>query len=331
MKNSILVTVIITAHNRKDFLIEAINSVLNQNFVNEECQIIVVKNFIDLRIDEFLCSKGVLSLYCESSDLGSKIEHSLQFVKGRIIYFLDDDDTFEPDKIHILTSHFLNYPEIFFIHNNQNVIDHEGKRIMNPKRKPYNTSFNILNLNELNKKYIVRKILSKKLTFNLSSIAIRLEVLVKLKNFLSVATLRTDFVSFVSVIEDENFIGYTDFPFTNYRIHESNLSKLEIGNKRSYKFLLNSINNLQQIKYHSENSVTITLCDFFINDAWLKLNLFYEKLTNIKDYDISMKKLLIEVFLTHQYQNISFYLAIKFLKKRRHLFFIAIKTYRIFI
>ena len=332
MKNDIIVTVVITSHNRKEFLIQAINSVLIQNLVNEECQIIVVKNFLDLKIDKFLHNNSISSLYCESPDLGSKIEYSLQYIKGEIIYFLDDDDTFEPDKIHILTNYFLNNPKIYYIHNNQNIIDPDGRMIVRKKLTPKSTSFNILNLNDLEDRNIIRIILNKKLSFNLSSIAIRREVLVKFKNFLSIVTLRTDLVSLASVIEEnKNLMGYTDFPLTNYRIHGNNLSKLDIGNKKSSAFLLNSIKNLLKIKDNSKSDVLKILCDFFINEAWMKLNFFSENEVEIIDYEISLKKLLIEVFLTHRLENISLYVSLRFLKLRPSLFAMGIKLYRFFL
>jgi len=48
------ISVIITAHNRRRFLLEAVNSALNQTLPKDEYEIIVVKNFEDERIDKFL-------------------------------------------------------------------------------------------------------------------------------------------------------------------------------------------------------------------------------------------------------------------------------------
>ena len=331
MKDDTMITVIITSHNRKEFLIQAVNSVLNQNLIDEKCEIIVVKNFIDSQIDIFLHDNNVLTLFSDSSDLGSKIEYSLKYVNGEIIYFLDDDDTFEPDKIHIITNFFLKNPELYYVHNNQNLMNDKGIILIDKRTNCKTNDFNILDLNEASKQGIIRIILKKKLTFNLSSISIRKESLPEFKNLLSVVTLRTDFASLVSIIEDnKKLIGYTNFPFTNYRIHETNLSKLRLENKNSFMFLLNSINNLLLIKNYSKNTIIKLLCDYFINDAWIKLNFFYGNLRKPKDYEISLKKLLEEVFITHRLQNISLYLVLKVLKQRQSIYSFAIKIYRFF-
>ena len=47
------ISVIITAYNRKEYLLDAINSVINQTLDKKYYEIIVIKNYNDSKIDDF--------------------------------------------------------------------------------------------------------------------------------------------------------------------------------------------------------------------------------------------------------------------------------------
>ena len=67
------ISVIITAHNRREFLLEAVNSALNQTLPKDEYEIIVVKNFENKRIDKFLEEHNVKNIVTKEEPLGAKI------------------------------------------------------------------------------------------------------------------------------------------------------------------------------------------------------------------------------------------------------------------
>ncbi len=54
MQETPLITVIIVAYKRKEYIIEAIKSALNQTLNKEYYEIIVIKNFIDKNIDTLI-------------------------------------------------------------------------------------------------------------------------------------------------------------------------------------------------------------------------------------------------------------------------------------
>ena len=56
-----MISVIITAYNRRDYLIDAMNSVLSQTLKKERYEVIVVKNFYDKELDEFIYKNGFIS------------------------------------------------------------------------------------------------------------------------------------------------------------------------------------------------------------------------------------------------------------------------------
>ena len=53
------ITVIITAYDRKKFILNAVKSVLNQKMPERNYELIVVKNYNDKTIDSFLDKNGI--------------------------------------------------------------------------------------------------------------------------------------------------------------------------------------------------------------------------------------------------------------------------------
>ena len=91
------ISVIVTAHNRREFLLDAINSALNQTLPRDEYEIIVVKNFSDY--DDVLKNLGLKIVFSNEENQGADIVNALPYTKGDIICFLDDDNIWVPWKL----------------------------------------------------------------------------------------------------------------------------------------------------------------------------------------------------------------------------------------
>ena len=71
------ISVIITAYDRKKYLLGAVQSALNQTISKDLYEVIVVKNFHDEAIDRQLEKWGVVDLYSDDSSQGGKfVKHS---------------------------------------------------------------------------------------------------------------------------------------------------------------------------------------------------------------------------------------------------------------
>ena len=329
MRNNIAVTVIITAHSRKNFLLQAINSVISMRLHIDNYQIIVVKNFYDSEIDTFISNHGILNLYCTDLNLGSKIEYSLKFIKGEIVFFLDDDDIFSQDKVETIARYFLSDTDIFYIHNGQNIIDENGNLLKRNKISNRQNDLKTIKIDQESEKKVYRLLLRKCLSFNLSSISIRREVLEKLKLFLPRVYLRTDLVILASSLDlNPKVIGYTDSPLTKYRIHGKNLSKFEIGSISNYNFLQDSITNLSNLKHFSKCSLINSLCDYFIMQTKIKVNLFLALDRHNTIYELSVTDLLKQVISSHKLENIVYYVLMKISAFKPSFFMFTYKVYR---
>jgi glycosyltransferase involved in cell wall biosynthesis len=91
------ISVIITAHNRREFLLDAVNSALNQTLPKDEYEIIVVKNFSEY--DDILKNLGVKTVFSNEENQGADIVNALSYAEGEVICFLDDDDIWVPWKL----------------------------------------------------------------------------------------------------------------------------------------------------------------------------------------------------------------------------------------
>lgn len=111
-----LISVIVSAHDRKKFLKESVGSVLNQTLPRQEYEIIVVKNFHDREIDDYLKENTVREIYTEHGPLIMKHYAGIDSSSGEIICFLDDDDMFHPKKLELVKERFLE-ERISYYHN----------------------------------------------------------------------------------------------------------------------------------------------------------------------------------------------------------------------
>ena len=90
------ITVIITAYDRKKFILNAVKSVLNQKIQEGNYELIVVKNYNDRTIDSFLDKNGIKNIYSPDKSLGGKLNQAIKISTGEIIAFLEDDEAEGP-------------------------------------------------------------------------------------------------------------------------------------------------------------------------------------------------------------------------------------------
>ena len=84
MSNSKLpyISVIIIAYKRKEFLLNAIKSVVNQTLETKYYQIIVIKNFTDNTIDNYIKNKKVIGIVSSEEGINKamKVQLVLEYV-----------------------------------------------------------------------------------------------------------------------------------------------------------------------------------------------------------------------------------------------------------
>lgn len=101
-----LVSVIIPTHKRSDFIVRAINSVLNQSYKNIEIIVVDDNNGNDKfrkktqnALNKFIIKKQIIYLkHKYNLGISAARNTGIKRAKGKYIAFLDDDDEFLPNK-----------------------------------------------------------------------------------------------------------------------------------------------------------------------------------------------------------------------------------------
>ena len=112
----VFISVIITAYKRKEFIMDAIKSVLNQTLPRKYYEIIVVKNFIDSDIDKYINDNNIKNIFSNDISLSGKSVEAIKSSHGEIISFLDDDDMFYNNKLEYIYDLFKNNINLVYYH-----------------------------------------------------------------------------------------------------------------------------------------------------------------------------------------------------------------------
>ncbi|ARV13806.1 glycosyltransferase family 2 protein [Polaribacter sp. SA4-12] len=126
IKKPNLVSVIITTYNRKEYLEEAILSVLHQTYKNYE--ILVIDDGSLNNYAEAICNKynNCTYFYKNNGGLSSARNFGIHNSKGDFIAFLDDDDYWREDKLHKQIELLKKFKNIDCIHSSASVVNAQG-------------------------------------------------------------------------------------------------------------------------------------------------------------------------------------------------------------
>ena len=170
-----VISVVITAYNRKEFLLRAVRSVINQDLPRSLYEVIVIKNFRDNEIDTTLRGLEVISI-CMEGKVGEFLVRAIYVARGEIISFLDDDDLYKPDKLGKVSKTFTEDDELCYYHNASIFIDSNDNVREKLLKKQIDEQIRITGNEENIKK--ASSILRLSGSNNLSSISVRKKLIV---------------------------------------------------------------------------------------------------------------------------------------------------------
>ena len=227
-------SVILTAHDRRPFLRDAVESVQAQTVDRSAYELVVVKNFLDAEIDSFLDRAGAQRVLCEDRPVSRKVLEGLRACRGNVVLLLDDDDLFEPQKIRTVLAEFAARPDLGFYHNQVSYVGADGGPI-DPKRsrflalRPTGRARRLLISNEEKTRGLGRLAYSYP-DFNCSSIAIRRDVALASSPYLERIDGGVDTFFFFVALTQPCSLFFDDAALTRYRVHEENAS-LAVGSR----------------------------------------------------------------------------------------------------
>ena len=226
--SSPFISVIITAYRRKEFLKFAVESVLSQSIDSSNYELIITKDFHDEELDEIIKRNGIKGIFLEGDSIGKRMAHALEFAKGEVIAFLDDDDIWDRDKLSHVFRIFSSDGSIVFYHNAEFFIDDNGIEL--PGLSGWDPNENIKEMREIRilpsqlGRYDMLRLMHLYLSFNASSIVVRKRILDQNISVLQeIDSSPDDFLLFSALISGGRLVA-DDEMLTGYRVHKMNVS-----------------------------------------------------------------------------------------------------------
>ncbi len=232
------ISVIITAYNRKEFLLNAIKSVLNQTLSKKYYEIIVIKNFQDDMIDNYILENNIKGIISKDPSLAGKLVEALNVATGDVISFLEDDDLFFENKLEVVYKEFRKDINIVYYHNLCIPINKQGK-IINIKRMKTPLDFNMSSISI--KKSIIK--ISKVDTINISTVLDIIMYLYALESNKKIVKGKEKLSYYMVHDSASNILSMNFEEYKNFVIAQVDL------NLKNYILFKNLVHSRQGIKY----------------------------------------------------------------------------------
>jgi glycosyltransferase involved in cell wall biosynthesis len=288
MDKKLLFSIIITAFDRREYLMNAIQSVINQTFDMRLFEIILIKNFEDRPVDSFCQQNGIYNILTLKEPLKEKIMQALELCSGEFISFLEDDDIFAKNKLEHISRLYQKHPKLVYYHNDFIPINKKGEE----------TAFvNVANW------------------FNLSCTTVKREVL-NLEKFSQIQAI--ELFMYSSAIFSSGTIVSDNFKGTFYRFHSSASNSPKESFKREIDESIRKKNNyfleLKMFQKLFRKGRNLRLYNSIQTNTQIELYLLGESVLakNILNYAISRES---NKDLRTRVKRISLYFAARILPK----------------
>lgn len=220
------ISIIVNAYNRTSYVNRALKSIANQTLDPSHFETIIVTN---VPVDSGLVRaiNGKVIPFAESRP-GLRVSKALEATSGSVVTLLDDDDTWDPEKLKQVFDIVVSNPKVSYVHNQWIPVGEDDERIEHPmhahaRRKM--AQLGTLKLYPESATYRnVRQWATLLLDFNSSCITVRRDTLVrKLAYLRSLDGLGVDaFCFYAALVEKGSVLVAVPSVLTRYRIHLAN-------------------------------------------------------------------------------------------------------------
>lgn len=210
------VSVIIPTYNRKDLVLETINSVLKQTF--KDYEIIVVDDGstdgTQLELSYLVHSGKLRYVYQENNGLASARNRGIDESVGRYLAFLDSDDIWLPSKLEKQVAMLEKDPHCAMVYTDSRNFNEYG---LSPVSRLVSSDKNTM-------AGMIWEYLVMGNFINPSTVLIRKTVIGQVGYFDTALKMGEDW-DFWMRIAHKNRIGFIDEALVHYRIHSNNMTK----------------------------------------------------------------------------------------------------------
>ncbi|ABW02269.1 glycosyltransferase [Caldivirga maquilingensis] len=236
-----LISVVITAYNRREYLRYAVKSVLNQTLDRNFYEVIVIKNFEDSYTDKLIEGVG-RTINVDIASIGAKIALGIRESEGEVVAFLEDDDLWHSRKLEHVAEAFRNNNDLMYYHHNTYAIDKYGNIIHDSLIERTNINNYVYASNE-DEKMKVFKQYGWGLGLRNSSIAVRRDVYEKYAPIIRLLPDAVDVALYLVALSVKGSIIHEPRRLMFFRIHETNTSSVRFApqSERLHRVAVNSV------------------------------------------------------------------------------------------
>ena len=260
-----LFSIVICNHDRKQYLINAVDSALEQDFPKDMFEIIVVKNYYDEEIDNYLMEHKIFSVFTEDAFLPQKMVKGVENSKGSYICFLDDDDLYKTGKLKRIATFIEKHGQISFYHDSFFIINELGR--VNVKIQSNTTDSIRVSEGPAEIMKNMPYFLKYKMDWYASMMCINREIVKDKTSILYNATASADRLLFLIGISNGGVVILDNERNTYYRLHQSLTTKFlpftEFMKSRT-NFYYNSLHSFRASYNLFENNYAFTVLDMFV-------------------------------------------------------------------
>ncbi len=238
------ISVIVTAYRRRQYLYNALLSLKAQTLPKDKYEVIVVKDFDDPQVDSLIKEMRWKSVYSDEEYQGRMYLNGLKEADGDIIAFLDDDDTYMPNKLEYVYNVFSQNPDVGYLQHSFTPVGVDGSpkpclareapRNLVPQNELKLTWSEVSRYKEYGYSDPILYIFGGYRLYpdrNGTAIAVKRELLDGHKDLLSGLPVVIDGFLFASAIADRASLFFSDVKLSSWMYHGGNfVSRLKLRN-----------------------------------------------------------------------------------------------------
>jgi len=230
------VSVIIHTYNNEKFIVETVESVLNQTYKDYEI-IIVDDGSVDGTRDALIpYMQKIRYHYKENGGIASAKNAGISLSETEFVAFLDHDDLWAPDKLQLQMEHFNENPQIGLVYAKYTSF-RDGKELRTKPEKGYSG-------------WIFKELLSKSF-IQTSTVVVKRECLDAVGPYDETFSLGDEYDMFLRIARKFQ-CGFVDKGLTRYRVHDTNASNNDFlfdnENLGVYKKIYNNFTDLDGVE-----------------------------------------------------------------------------------
>ncbi|MCI4358607.1 MAG: glycosyltransferase family 2 protein [Thermoplasmata archaeon] len=214
------VSAVVVAHGRREFLADALRSLEDQTLPKDQFEVIVVKDFDspELAPDFERVRAEVVDL--DPGPLGAWIDRVRHRLRGELVAFLDDDDTFAPDKLARAVEVFRSMEHGLYYHHGTRPWPGPRPDRTAPGHDPTAPAAPLRAVSPPEWRRTFRTLWRAGAAFNLSSIVVRRALLARFPEQLVRIEVSLSAFLFYAALAAEGTVLLEDRPLTSYRREE---------------------------------------------------------------------------------------------------------------